>query len=114
MTLKTQLPTNEMQVTSIRFERALIDQLKALAGSQGYQALVREVLWDYVRQHSDDPAVRICKQQIRATWMSQAQRQERCALTGEVIAPQAAMLLALTTDEQLVPLSLNSLESELH
>ncbi|MEO0943155.1 MAG: hypothetical protein AAFY30_16570 [Cyanobacteria bacterium J06642_12] len=72
MTLKTQLPTTEMQVTSIRFERALIDKLKTLAGSQGYQSLVRDVLWDYVRQHSDDPDFRIQRQQIRSVMAAEA------------------------------------------
>ncbi|MEM9908422.1 MAG: hypothetical protein AAF921_25705 [Cyanobacteria bacterium P01_D01_bin.44] len=110
MTLKTQLPTTEMQVTSIRFERALIDKLKTLAGSQGYQSLVRDVLWDYVRQHSDDPDFRIQRQQIRSVMAAEAQRQERCALTGNVIEPHEEMWMAFTTDDQLVPLSVDSLE----
>ena len=46
---------SDMRVTGIRFERELIDKLKTLAGKLGYQSLVRDVLWDYVRQHSDDP-----------------------------------------------------------
>ena len=37
-------PTTEMEVTIIRLERDLKDHLKQLAGSQGYQALIRDVL----------------------------------------------------------------------
>ena len=112
MTLKTQLPTTEMQVTSIRFERELIDKLKALAGSQGYQSLVREILWDYVRQQSDDPSFRIGHQQIRAVMAAEAQRQERCALTGKVIEPHEEMWMAFTTDDRLVPINIDSLETD--
>lgn len=38
------VPTTEMQVTSIRLERDLKERLKDLAGTKGYQALIREVL----------------------------------------------------------------------
>jgi predicted DNA-binding protein len=109
MTFKAQLSTTEMQVTSIRFERELIDQLKALSGSQGYQSLVREVLWDYVRQHAEDSSSRIKRQQIRTVMAAEARRQERCAITGNVIKPHEAMWMAFTTDNQLVPLSIDSL-----
>ena len=105
MALKTQSPTTEMQVTSIRFERELIDKLKELAGHQGYQALVRDVLWDYVRQHSDDPEFRISRQQIRTIIAAEAQRQERCALTGTDIQPHEEMWMAFTVDNQLLPIS---------
>ena len=112
MALKTQPATTEMQVTSIRFERELIDKLKSLAGSQGYQSLVREVLWDYVRQHSDDPGFQIQRQQIRVIMAAEAQRRERCALTGVTIEPEEEMWMAFTTDHELVPLSVDSLEED--
>ncbi len=41
--------TTEMEVTSTRLERELIDKLKALAGNVGYQALIRDMLWNYVQ-----------------------------------------------------------------
>jgi len=41
----TRVSTTEMEVTSIRLERSLKEKLKALAGDRGYQALIREVLW---------------------------------------------------------------------
>ena len=110
MSLNTKLPTTDMQVTSIRFERELIDKLKTLAGNRGYQSLVREVLWDYVRQHSDDPGFQIQRQQIRSIMAAEAQRRERCALTGAIIEPQEEMWMAFTTDHELVPLSVDSLE----
>ncbi|MEL6556365.1 MAG: hypothetical protein AAFQ63_23365 [Cyanobacteria bacterium J06621_11] len=111
MALRTQTTTTEMQVTSIRFERELIDKLKALAGSQGYQSLVREILWDYVKQHSDEPAFQIKRENIRTVLAGEAKKQERCALTGNVIEPNEELWMAWTTDNQLVPLSINSLEA---
>lgn len=105
MPYKSQTATTEMQVTSIRFERSLIDKLKAIAGRQGYQALIREVLWDYVEQQTEPQQG---QPQIRATLPSTAQQQERCALTDRIIQPQEEMLLGLTTDNRLVPLSLNA------
>lgn len=44
-------PTTDMEVTSIRLERELKDKLKEIAGNQGYQALIRDILWNYVQQN---------------------------------------------------------------
>ena len=112
MALKTQPATTEMQVTSIRFERELIDKLKSLAGSQGYPSLVREILWDHVRHHSDEPTFQIKRENIRTILAGEARKQERCALTGNAIAPNEELWMAWTTDNQLVPFSLDSLETE--
>lgn len=105
MALHNPPTTTEMQVTSIRFERKLIDKLKALAGNQGYQSLVREVLWDYVRQQAEEPNFPIDRQQIRAIMPAEAQRQEKCMLTGNVIQPHEEMWMAYTVNSQLFPLS---------
>lgn len=107
MPIKTS--TTEMQVTSIRFERALIDKLKTLAGDQGYQSLVRDVLWDYVKQHSDEPERQIKREDIRTILAGEARQQERCALTGKLIEPDEELWMAWTTDDQLVPVSIDSL-----
>jgi len=77
--------TTEMEVTSIRLERELKERLKELAGNQGYQALIRDLLWNYVQQ------------------------EERCALTGELIRPGGPMLLGLTMHGEMVPLSMGSM-----
>jgi len=111
MALKTQPATTEMQVTSIRFERELIDKLKDLAGSQGYQSLVREILWEHVRHHSDEPMFQIKREDIRTILAGEARKQERCALTGAAIAPNEELWMAWTTDNQLVPISIDSLEN---
>jgi hypothetical protein len=123
MMVKTSLPTTEMQVTSIRFERELIEQLKTLSAGQGYQALVRDILWDYVHQNTPQPrngkaprpqpqpiqariqSQQIQPQQIRATLPAQAQRTEYCALTGQQINPQESMWFGVTTTNEFVPLS---------
>jgi uncharacterized protein (DUF4415 family) len=47
----TRTTTTEMEVTSIRLERDLKDKLKELSGKQGYQALIRDILWKYVQQN---------------------------------------------------------------
>lgn len=100
-----------MQVTSIRFEQKLKDRLKELAGHQGYQILVRDILWDYVNQRSQGSQPQFSRSDIRATVAAIAQQEERCALTGRTIQPQEAMLLGLTTKGEMVPLSTESLGS---
>jgi metal-responsive CopG/Arc/MetJ family transcriptional regulator len=100
-----------MEVTSIRLERELKEKLKDLAGNQGYQALIRDVLWNYVQQKSGNYQPQVTRDQIRASVSAVAQREERCALTGVVIKPQESMLLGLTTTGEMIPLSASSLAS---
>jgi metal-responsive CopG/Arc/MetJ family transcriptional regulator len=99
--------TTEMEVTSIRLERELKEKLKELAGNQGYQALIRDVLWNYVQQKSGSYP-QLSRSDIRATIAAVAQQEERCMLTGAVISPQQSMLLGLTTQGEMVPLSVDS------
>lgn len=106
----TRIPTSEMEVTSIRFERELKERLKELAGNHGYQNLVRDILWNYVQQHSQDYRSHIGRQEIRASMEATAQREERCALTGKLIRPQEPMLLGLTVEGKFLPLSIGSLD----
>jgi len=101
--------TTEMEVTSIRLERELKERLKELAGNHGYQALIRDVLWNYVQQQSSDYQPQICRDQIRASVQAIAQREERCVLTGTLIRPEETMLLGFTTTGELVPLASGSL-----
>lgn len=101
--------TTEMEVTSIRLERELKEKLKELSGNQGYQALIRDVLWNYVQQRSSHDRPQISREQIRASASAIAQREERCALTGAVIHPQDPMLLGFTLSGDWVPLASNSL-----
>lgn len=103
------LSTTEMEVTSIRLERDLKDKLKQLAGNQGYQALIRDVLWNYVHQKVGDRQPHVVKDQIRASMNAIAQKEETCVLTGKLIRPQESMLLGLTSNGELVPLSIGSL-----
>lgn len=101
--------TTEMEVTSIRLERDLKERLKDLAGNQGYQALIRDVLWNYVQQKSGDYQPQLSLDEIRASVEATAQAEERCVLTGRLIKPQELMLLGLTKSGEMVPLSLESL-----
>ena len=107
----TRTPTTEMEVTSIRLERELKEKLKELSGNQGYQALIRDILWDYVEQRSRSHTSSITQAEIRATIAATAHQPEACALTGVTIAPDEPMLLGLTTTGSLIPLSLGSLEA---
>ena len=100
--------TTDMEVTSIRLELELKEKLKELSGNQGYQALIRDVLWSYVRQKSG-ALEQISPTEIRASIQALANREEHCALTGRLIQPQEAMLLGLTLKGDMVPLSLGSL-----
>lgn len=96
--------TTDMEVTSIRLEKALKEHLKAIAGNRGYQALIREILWAYVEQQSGCQTNNLGRQEIRATIQATAERPERCAVTGQEITPGEAMLLGLTPQGALVPM----------
>jgi hypothetical protein len=50
--------TSEMQVTSIRLEPELKERLREISGEQGYQTLIREVLWQFVEQQMGADEVR--------------------------------------------------------
>lgn len=103
------IPTTEMEVTSIRLERELKDKLKELSGNQGYQALIRDILWNYVQQKSGEWKPRFSRDDIRASIDATSQQQERCVLTGQIIQAQEPMLLGLTKTGDMVPLSVESL-----
>ncbi|MBE9170053.1 hypothetical protein IQ238_21870 [Pleurocapsales cyanobacterium LEGE 06147] len=105
----TRTSTTEMEVTSIRLEKNLKDKLKELSGNQGYQALIRDILWNYVHQKSGDYRPQFNRSDIRATIEATAQKDESCALTGKLIQENEPMLLALTTYGDFVPLSRESL-----
>lgn len=105
----TRTATTDMEVTSIRLERELKEKLKDLSSNQGYQALIRDILWNYVNQRSSEPLPAIDTTEIRARLEAIAQQDERCALTGKPIKTGEAMYLGLTTTGGLVPLSSHSL-----
>ncbi|MBD2534769.1 hypothetical protein H6G97_37015 [Nostoc flagelliforme FACHB-838] len=102
-------PTTDMEVTSIRLEQELKDKLKEIAGNQGYQALIRDVLWNYVQQKSGEWKPRFSRIDIRASMVATAQQEERCVLTGQLIQSQEPMLLGLVSNGDIVPLSTESL-----
>lgn len=105
----TRTSTTDMEVTSIRLERELKDKLKEIAGNQGYQALIRDVLWNYVQQKSGEWKPRFSRADIRASIAATAQQDERCVLTGTLIPSQQPMFLGLTKNGDMVPLSIESL-----
>jgi len=121
--------TSEMQVTSIRLEPELKERLREISGEQGYQTLIREVLWQFVEQQSvpDGEPSRRVKQgrfpkkgncfappahppllsmsDIRATFRAVSQQEDQCAITGQRIQPQQEMLLGLTINGEIITLS---------
>ncbi len=101
--------TTEMDVTSIRLERDLKEKLKQFSGNQGYQALIRDILWNYVRQRSSEFGPRLNRADIQASFSATAQQEQRCALTGKVLRPGQAILMGLTMGGDLVTLSTDSL-----
>lgn len=103
----TRSTTTDMEVTSIRLERDLKDKLKELSGNQGYQALIRDILWNYVQQKSGDYRPQFSLADIRASIAAIAQKEERCVLTGQLIRPQESMYLGLTSNGDLVPLCMD-------
>jgi metal-responsive CopG/Arc/MetJ family transcriptional regulator len=104
-------PTTEMEVTSIRLERDLKERLKHIAGRQGYQALIRDVLWDYVRQQEDEGTPSWSREDIRVSITAIAQQEQHCALTGTSIHPQEEMVLGLTTSGEWIPIHKSGLDT---
>ncbi len=113
--------TSEMQVTSIRLEPELKERLREISGEQGYQTLIREVLWQFVNQQPvlDGERSRVVKHgrslshppllsmsDIRATFRAVSQQEDQCAITGQRIQPQQEMLLGLTTNGEIIALSM--------
>ena len=113
--------TSEMQVTSIRMEPELKERLRQISGEQGYQTLIREVLWQFVEQQmgvdevrpysaedrrSPSHPSRLSMSDIRATFRAVSQQEEQCAITGQRIQPQQEMLLGLTTNGEMIALSM--------
>lgn len=105
----SRVSTTDMEVTSIRLEHSLKEKLKALAGTRGYQALIREILWQYVEHSSGEHQPHLAVDDIRASFDAIAEREEFCAITGTAIHPKQPMRLGLTAQGTLVPLSLDSL-----
>ena len=101
--------TTQMEVTSIRLEKTLKDSLKNLSGSQGYQTLIRDILWNYVQQKSGEYRPNFSQTDIRATIPSIARKDESCVLTGKLINEGEKMLLALTIHGDFVPVSEDAL-----
>jgi hypothetical protein len=119
-----------MQVTSIRLEPELKERLREISGEQGYQTLIREVLWQFVEQQPalDGEQSRVVKHgrlpqkgkcfappshppllsmsDIRATFRAISQQEDQCAITGQRIQPQQEMLLGLTTNGEIIALSI--------
>lgn len=101
----TRVSTTDMEVTSIRLERSLKEKLKALAGNRGYQALIRDILWQYVEQGPTEVPTQLQPEDICASFGAMAEREQVCALTGNPILAHAPMRLGLTAQGRLVPLS---------
>jgi hypothetical protein len=112
MSTFSQTKTTEMEVTSIRLEKSLKDKLKDLSGSSGYQALIRDILWNHVQQKSGQYRSNFSKADIRITIEATAQKDESCVLTGKVIQAKQPMLLGLTLHGGFVPLSIESLKQQ--
>lgn len=106
------MSTTDMQVTSIRLERELKERLKTLAGSQGYQTLIRDVLWTYVQQKSGEYKELLSPSQISASFAAISHQKQYCAVTGQGIEPQESMRLGFTAEGILVPLSADSVKGE--
>ncbi|MBD2036998.1 hypothetical protein H6F76_18500 [Leptolyngbya sp. FACHB-321] len=105
--------TSEMQVTSIRLEPELKERLREISGEQGYQTLIREVLWQFVEQQmrvgevqsysvedrrSPSHSPLLSMSDIRATFRAIAHQKERYIATNQSIQPQQAIWLGLNKE----------------
>jgi hypothetical protein len=106
----SRVSTTEMEVTSIRLERSLKEKLKALAGSRGYQALIRDILWQHVEQGQaqDQEQGQIVAGDICTSFEAVSEREQVCILTGHTIPAKAPMRLGLTAQGKLVPIGIET------
>jgi metal-responsive CopG/Arc/MetJ family transcriptional regulator len=111
-TMVKRVPTTEMEVTSIRLERDLKEKLKEISGHQGYQALIRDILWRFVQQKSGEYRQKYTAMDIRATIPAVATSEERCCITGKIVAANDDFLMGWTNDGELVPLHEQALDME--
>lgn len=104
-------PTTEMEVTSVRLERELKEALKEIALTQGrgYQSLLRDVLWNFIGVKSIKN-YRLTVDDVLSTTAAVCSKETRCAITGNKIEPNSDMLLGLTTNGILVPLSCQAID----
>jgi hypothetical protein len=102
--------------------------LREISDKQGYQTLIREVLWQFVEQQMVSDEVRwrslskgksyssedrrsrahsplLSMSDIRATFRAISHKEEQCVITGQIIRPRQVMLLGLTTSGELAPIS---------
>jgi hypothetical protein len=110
MSTAKRTPTTDMEVTSIRLERELKERLKKISGHHGYQALIRDILWKFVRQKSGDRPPLYNVEDIRATMPATARVEELCSVSGKPIAVGESMLLGFTIHGELIPLAADSLD----
>lgn len=94
--------TTSMAVTSIRLEGSLKDELKKLSGNQGYQALIRDILWNYVCSHSKEFKSDFKLSDIRFVVDAVANRDTTCVYTGKLIRAGEPMLAAHLINSTLV------------
>ncbi len=80
--------TTDMEVTSIRLERDLKERLKGLAKNKGYQALIRDILWNYVQQKSGDYRPSLAREDIRAHISAIAEQEETLRFNREYYPTQ--------------------------
>lgn len=96
--------TTEMKITSVRLEPELIDNLKELARSDGYQALIREVLWSYVQENLGRSKHSFSSSDITSIIPAIATTEKSCVLSGKRINKGEEFYLATTATSTLVPI----------
>lgn len=84
--MKKSMPTTRMKVTTIRLEQRLLEEYKKLEDPErGYQALMREVLWNYLSSVSNVYRKPIQEKDILSYYEATSNSQQVCAITGETI-----------------------------
>ena len=96
--------TSNMKVTSIRLEEELINELKKQKHPEGYQFLIRKVLWNYVRRSANKS--KYDSTHIEGYMNGFAQMEQTCVLTGKYIAKGEACQFGITIDGSLVPVAI--------
>lgn len=101
-----EVPTTEMKVTSVRLEKELIKLLKEQKYPDGYQSLMRKVLWDYIKRNAGQYKPNLDENSIEGKFEGRTNREQVCALTGRIIPKGERCMFGITTDGNIVPVAL--------
>ncbi len=101
--MKGSKSTTNMVVTSIRLEEDLKQALKNMNHSAGYQFLIREVLWDYVRRNSTEYKSGFSTNNIVGIMQGISTKETTCVISQKLIAKGEKCVFGISDTGAMIP-----------